>query len=485
MMYRHFFKRFFDIIVSVIALLVFSIVLLICAIAVKLDSKGPVIFKQQRLGKNGKVFNMYKFRSMCVGAEQQEGGVYSGKGDARVTKVGKFLRATSLDELPQFFNILKGDMSFIGPRPPLTYHPWEWDKYTEEQRKMFNVRPGLTGWAQVNGRKEVEWNRRIQLNVWYVEHLSFWLDFKILFMTVFKVFSNANNENIGATVITEDTKNPLRLMYITNNPEIAKIVEKSGVDQVFIDMEYIGKAIRQGGMDTVQSQHTVEDVRAVKEAVTKAKIMVRCNPIHDATDEYCSSKEEIDAIVGAGADIIMLPYFKTTKEVETFVKLVNGRAKTFPLVETPEAVECIDQILEIKGIDQIYIGLNDLSLAYGMKFMFELLTDGTVEKLCNKFKAKGIPYGFGGIAALGKGMLPSERVIAEHYRLGSTCAILSRSFCNTSVVTDLDEVRKIFEEGMEEIRAWEKKCQDGQVDFEENKRQVAIAVEKIIANTGK
>ena len=181
--------------------------MLIIAIAVKIDSKGPVLFKQERIGRKGKVFKILKFRSMCVGAEKTGSGVYSGKGDTRVTKVGKFLRATSLDELPQFFNVLVGDMSFIGPRPPLTYHPWTIDKYTEQQFKMFNVRPGITGWAQVNGRKAVEWNKRIKLNVWYVENLSMWLDIKILFKTVFKVLSNADNENVGATVVDNTATN--------------------------------------------------------------------------------------------------------------------------------------------------------------------------------------------------------------------------------------------------------------------------------------
>ena len=204
-MYRYFFKRFFDIVVSLIAIIVFSLPMLIIAIAIKADSKGPVIFKQERIGKKGKIFKIYKFRSMCVGAEKTGSGVYSGKGDARVTRVGRFLRATSLDELPQFFNLLKGDMSFIGPRPPLTYHPWTIDKYDDEQIKMFDIRPGLTGWAQVNGRKEVEWNKRIELNVWYVEHVSFWLDIKILFMTIFKVFTNANNQNVGETVKKDDS----------------------------------------------------------------------------------------------------------------------------------------------------------------------------------------------------------------------------------------------------------------------------------------
>ena len=272
----------------------------------------------------------------------------------------------------------------------------------------------------------------------------------------------------------------LKLMYITNRPEIAQIVENAGVERIFIDMEYIGKAVRQGGMDTVQCHHTIEDIRAIKKALTKSKIMTRCNPIHEATSEYCSSKEEIDSAIEAGADILMLPYFKTAKEVQEFVCLVDGRAKTLPLIETPEAVACIDEILEIDGIDEIFVGLNDLSLGYGMKFMFQLLIDGTVEKLCEKFKAKGIPYGFGGIAALGKGMLPSERVIAEHYRLGSTCAILSRSFCNTNIVTDLDEVRRVFDIDLKAIRAWEKRCENGSVDFAENRKEVEVAVNKIV-----
>lgn len=272
----------------------------------------------------------------------------------------------------------------------------------------------------------------------------------------------------------------LKLMYITNRPEIATIVENVGVERIFIDMEFIGKAVRQGGMDTVQCHHTIEDICAVKKVLKKSQVMVRCNPIHEATPEYCSSKDEIDAAIEAGTDIIMLPYFKTAKEVQEFIRIVDGRVKTLPLVETPEAVACIDEILEIDGIDEIFVGLNDLSLGYGMKFMFQLLADGTVERLCEKFRAKGIPYGFGGIAALGKGMLPAERVIAEHYRLGSTCAILSRSFCNTTVVTELDEVRRIFDDGLKEIRAWECKCESGQVDFIENQSMVKGAVSQIL-----
>lgn len=207
-MYKHFFKRFFDIVLSLIGIVIGAIPMLIVALLVKLDSPGPVLFKQDRLGKDGKVFKMYKFRSMCVGAEK--GGVYSDNKDSRVTKVGKIIRATSLDELPQFFNVLFGHMSFIGPRPPLTYHPWPLEEYTPQQRRMFEVRPGITGWTQTHGRKDVEWHRRIELNVWYVDHVSLWLDIKILFLTVFKVLTAADNENKGATVTTgADEKEPV------------------------------------------------------------------------------------------------------------------------------------------------------------------------------------------------------------------------------------------------------------------------------------
>lgn len=193
-------KRFLDVTASFLGLVLLSPLLLAVSILIKIDSRGPVIFRQKRIGRNGKVFEIYKFRSMCVGAEKTGSGVYSGKGDARVTRVGKILRATSIDELPQLLNILKGEMSFVGPRPPLTYHPWKYEEYTDFQKRMFEVRPGITGWAQVNGRKDVEWHKRIELNVWYVDHMSLLLDIKIMFMTAFKVLTNADNENSGATV---------------------------------------------------------------------------------------------------------------------------------------------------------------------------------------------------------------------------------------------------------------------------------------------
>ena len=198
--YRDYVKRILDLAIAILVLIVAAIPMALTAVAIKLDSKGPVLFKQDRLGKGGKVFKMWKFRSMCVGAEKTGSGVYSGKGDSRVTRVGRFIRATSLDELPQLINVIRGDMSLLGPRPPLTYHPWPLEKYTEEQLHMFEVRPGFSGWAQINGRKDVEWHHRIKLNVWYVRHVRFSLDAKIFFLTIFKVLRNADNENVGETV---------------------------------------------------------------------------------------------------------------------------------------------------------------------------------------------------------------------------------------------------------------------------------------------
>lgn len=202
--YKRYFKRLIDILGAFFGIIILAIPMAVIAVLIKIDSKGPVIFKQQRIGLNGKVFYIYKFRTMVVNAEHTGSGVYSGKGDARVTRVGRILRATSADEFVQFVNILKGDMSFVGPRPPLTYHPWPYEEYTEEQKKMFSVRPGITGWAQVHGRKDVEWHKRIEMNIWYTENVSLWLDIKICFMTFFKVLSNADNENVGETVAKEE-----------------------------------------------------------------------------------------------------------------------------------------------------------------------------------------------------------------------------------------------------------------------------------------
>lgn len=272
----------------------------------------------------------------------------------------------------------------------------------------------------------------------------------------------------------------LKLMYITNDAEVAKIAENAGTDRIFIDMEYIGKAKRQFGLNTVQSHHTIQDIRNIKAVLTRAELMVRINPIHEASAEYTSSEQEVNDAIEAGADILMLPYFKSAEEVRRFIQYTGGRAKIFPLLETPEAADAVDEILKLEGIDEIHIGINDLSLGYGKNFMFEMLADGTVERLCGKIKDAGIPFGFGGIASPGKGLLPAEYIIGEHYRLGSTRVILSRSFCNTAEISDPAEISAVFTKGIRDIRYFEKLCQKwSKAEFETNRLEVIERVDKI------
>lgn len=244
----------------------------------------------------------------------------------------------------------------------------------------------------------------------------------------------------------------ITLMYITNNLVTAAIAQKAGVDRIWVDMEYIGKEERQAGMNTVKSHHTIEDIRKIRSVVKSSELLVRVNPLHEATTGYCSSKEEIDETIKNGADVVMLPMFRTRADAEKFVEYVDGRAKVQLLVETAEAVQNIDDILLTPGVDEIHIGLNDLHLAYHKTFMFELLCDDTVAKLCKKLKKKVIKYGFGGIARIGYGMLPAEYIIAEHYALGSTAAILSRGFCDANIVSDPMEIEDIFIDGVRNIR---------------------------------
>ncbi len=267
----------------------------------------------------------------------------------------------------------------------------------------------------------------------------------------------------------------LKLMYITNNPQVALIAEKYGVDRIWIDLETLGKEERQKGMNTVKSNHTVEDIKKIAPLLTKSEMLVRINPWN------CNSKKEIDAVIEAGAQIIMLPMWKTVEEVENFIDAIKKKTKTVLLLETKEAVDCLDDVLKLKGIDEIHIGLNDLHLSYGLTFMFELISNGVVENLCNKIRNAGIPYGFGGIAKLGYGDLPAEKVIVEHYRLGSTRAILSRSFCNTSIITNLDEIETTFRDNMSLLKKFENSIKNfTKEEFETNATEVKKSINSIV-----
>lgn len=273
----------------------------------------------------------------------------------------------------------------------------------------------------------------------------------------------------------------LTLMYITNNPVTAEIAQDAGVDRIWIDMEYIGKNLRQSDMDTVQNHHTIMDIEKLRPLITSSELMVRVNPIHEKTSNYDSSEEEIEAVIQAGADIIMLPYFRTKEEVEGFISCVKGRAKTMLLVETADAVKNIEDILSVPGIDEVHIGLNDLHIEYHQKFMFELLCDNTIQNLCLIFKKKNIKYGFGGIARVGYGMLPAEYIIAEHYHVGSTAAILSRGFCDANRVKDPKTIKGIFLDGVMNIRAKEEEVSRyTEEQFEDNLNIIRRKVKDIL-----
>jgi len=183
-MYKNFIKRLIDLLILFKAFIPLLVIGFVIGILIKMDSKGSLLFKQKRLGEGGKVFEIYKFRTMVQNAEKIGTGIYTSRSDPRITKVGKFLRRSSLDELPQLINILKGDMSLIGPRPPVPHHPYSYEKYTSEQKKRFQVKPGVTGLAQSTGRNQLTWDERIVYDVKYVENISFLLDIKIVLKTI-------------------------------------------------------------------------------------------------------------------------------------------------------------------------------------------------------------------------------------------------------------------------------------------------------------
>lgn len=272
----------------------------------------------------------------------------------------------------------------------------------------------------------------------------------------------------------------LKLMYITNQPEVALLAEKYGVDRIWIDLEQLGKEERQKGVDSVKSHHSMQDVAVLSKVLTTSELMVRIDPCNPKTEE------EIEQAIAFGAERIMLPMWKSKADADRFLNAVHGRVATTLLLETKEAVACLDEVMENPYLDEIHIGLNDLHLSYGLKFMFELLTNGVVESLCQKLKAKGIPYGFGGVARIGEGMVPSDYIMMEHYRLGSSMVILSRSFCNVEEMRDLKEVERVLSENVGKLRAFEEKIgQASEEDFRQNRERLEDCIAKIVASMEK
>ena len=272
----------------------------------------------------------------------------------------------------------------------------------------------------------------------------------------------------------------ISLMYVTNRPDYAAAAVRAGVDRIFVDLEYIGKEERQKGMDTVKSHHTVADVRAVRKVVqAPAQLLVRVNPLH------ADSEREIDAVIEAGADAVMLPMWTSAAQAKVFVRMVRARARAILLLETAQAAESLDEVLQINGVDEIFIGLNDLHLCYRQKFMFEPLADGTVERIVGTVKAEGIRCGFGGMVRPGSGMLPAELILSEHCRLGSEIVILSRGFCNAAQFTSEAAIRGQFTAGVAEIRALERVYAGWTPErFEKNRLTVKAQVSEIVSRMG-
>ena len=214
----------------------------------------------------------------------------------------------------------------------------------------------------------------------------------------------------------------MKFMLITNNPELANYAENCGVGRIFIDLEVNGKQERQGHLDTLISQHSMGDIPLVKESIDQVELLVRLNPLHGNT------QSEVDQAIELGADLLMLPMFQAAKELNTFSDMVRGRVGIIPLVETHNAMLDMHNIVKVPGLSEIYIGLNDLHLDMGLKFMFEPLASGMIDRTVETIKQSSLPFGFGGVARVGEGFIPGELVLAEHVRLGSSSVILSRTF---------------------------------------------------------
>jgi hypothetical protein len=214
----------------------------------------------------------------------------------------------------------------------------------------------------------------------------------------------------------------IELIQITNDPAFAHRCDQLEGLRLFVDLERLGKAERQAGRDTFISSHTVADVRAVRSQVRRRPLMVRVNPLHPGT------RGEVEAVLAEGAEQLMLPMFSQARELREFAALVGGRAPIVALLETAAAVDCLPEWIVTPGLHEVFVGLNDLHLSLGHRFMFEPLAQGWVEQIARAVKGQGLKFGFGGIARMDEGLLPGRDVLAEHLRLGSGSVILSRTF---------------------------------------------------------
>ena len=266
----------------------------------------------------------------------------------------------------------------------------------------------------------------------------------------------------------------LKLMILAADPQSAIDAQNAGVDRVFYDLEYIGKESRQHGRNTVKSMNSIDDIPAVRKVLDKTELLVRTNPIHAYT------KMEVDKAIEYGADVLMLPMVMDQHDVEQYVSYVNGRCKVCIMIETAAAMARLDKILAVPGVDELFIGLNDLHISMGLTFMFEFLSNGLLEYIADKCNKAGMPFGFGGIARIGEGDLPSDNILGEHVRLGSTSVILSRTFKG---VVGVDKNARPIDLGIEVQKVRDKVLEIDNWNEEqhvENRKKIAEAVDKVI-----
>jgi len=268
----------------------------------------------------------------------------------------------------------------------------------------------------------------------------------------------------------------LKLSYITNNLTTAKYADNAGIDEIFVDLEIHGKHQRQKDRDTVISNHSIEDISKIKETLSNSSLLVRCNPIGEW------SKNEIDKIIQFGADTVMLPFFKKIKEVEMFLDIINERVKTNLLVETIDAVKNLESILKLDQVNRIHIGLNDLHIEVGNKFMFEPFANGMLDNISEIAKKFDVSFGIGGISKIGSHLIPSpESLIGEHKRLGSSAVILSRSFLASNHNFTEEEIENHFKTGIQDIREREKLVESWtKKEFQENRKLVKKDIKRVI-----
>lgn len=264
------------------------------------------------------------------------------------------------------------------------------------------------------------------------------------------------------------------LMFITNNPDIASFVVAAGVNRVFLDLEIIGKVERQGHLNTVISRHKAEDISILRQALPLGSLLVRLNPVHPGTEV------EVNDAIQRGADMLMLPMFHGPEDVQRFCKAVNNRVKVCLLVETVGAMKNLDQCIRVPGVDEVHIGLNDLHLEMNCRFMFEPLVDGHVERMAEILRAANIPFGIGGVARVGEGLLPAELILAEHARLGSSGAIISRTFHRLAKSVEEILTQMDFRDEVCKLRsAYQSNLDSGQANLAIRHEEIKVIVASI------